>query len=101
MTEPQELSAFTPQILASEEIRAHARKELGKAFQNKWAAFERGESLDDLYDLVSEAKWSKICEDAGGFEGAAPDNDTFSINISRIGPVFFVSACEIKCLSDA
>lgn len=96
MTEPQELSAFTPQILASEEIRAHARKELGKAFQNKWAAFERGESLDDLYDLVSEAKWSKICEDAGGFEGAAPDNDTFSINISRIGPVFFVSACEFE-----
>jgi hypothetical protein len=96
MTEPKELSAFTPQLLASEEIRAYAKKEWGEAFQDKWAAFERGESLDDLYELVSEAKWSEICEDAGGFEGAAPDNDTFSINISRIGSVFFVSACEFE-----
>lgn len=96
MTEPQELFAFTPQLLASEEIRAYAIKELGEAFQDKWAAFELGKNLDDLYDLVSEAKWSEICEDAGGFEGAAPDNDTFSINISRIGPVFFVSACEFE-----
>ena len=96
MTEPQELSAFTPQLLASEEIRAYPRKELSEAFQDKWAEFESSESLEDLYDLVSEAKLSKIFEGAGGFEGAAPNSDTFSVNISGLGSVFFISTCEFE-----
>jgi hypothetical protein len=94
MTHPQDLSDFTPQLLASEEIRAYAKKEWGQSFQDKWTAFECGESLDGLYELVSEAKMSEICENLGGFEGAAPDNDTFLIQTYRIGPVFFVNASE-------
>ena len=94
MLEPKDISDFKDQLLASEEIRALAEKEWGEAAIEKWTAFERGEDLDDLYDLISNAKWGSFCENLGGPAAAAPDNDVFYIQVARIGPVFFISACE-------
>jgi len=97
MNGPKDISEFKDAILASEEIRALVKKELGEYADEKWAAFQRGENLDDLYDLISD---NGTCygEEVGGFEGAAPDNDTFPITIWRIGPLFFVTANEFDDL---
>jgi hypothetical protein len=98
MTRPRDLSAFTDNLLASEEIRSLASSEWGEAVGEKWAAFERGEQLGDLHDLVLGAKDDAVYDDVGSFEGAGPDDDTFDIEIKRIGPVFFVTANEFDDL---
>jgi hypothetical protein len=98
MTKPQDLAAFTDKLLASEEIRSLASGEWGESANEKWATFERGEQLDDLHDLVLGAKDGALYDYVGSFEGAGPDDDTFDIEIKRIGPVFFVTANEFDDL---
>jgi hypothetical protein len=97
MINPQDIAEFKDAILASEEIRALVQEELEKDAVEKWAAFQRGGSLDDLYELISD---NETCYGAvvGELEGAAPDNDTFAIQIWRIGPLFFVTANEFAPL---
>jgi hypothetical protein len=97
MNGPKDISEFKDAILASEEIHALVQKELGKEADEKWAAFQRGENLDDLYDLISD-NGTCFGEEVGDFEGAAPDNDTFPITIWRVGPLFFVTAPEFDDL---
>jgi hypothetical protein len=97
MSRPQDISEFKDSILASEDIHALVKEELGKEADEKWAAFQRGENLDDLYDLISD-NGTCFGEEVGGFEGAAPDNDTFPISIWRVGPLFFVTANEFDDL---
>jgi hypothetical protein len=97
MPKPKDISEFKEAILASEEIHALVKKELGQEADEKWAAFQRGENLDDLYELISD---NGTCagEVVGELEGAAPDNDTFPITIWGIGPLFFVTANEFDVL---
>jgi len=97
MSTPKDISEFKDAILASGEIHALVQKELEKEADGKWAAFQRGESLEDLHDLISD---NGTCygEIVGELEGAAPDNDTFAIDIWRIGPLFFVTANEFDTL---
>jgi hypothetical protein len=97
MNKPKEISEFKEAILASEEIHDLVKKELGKQADEKWAAFQRGENLDDLYELIID-NGTCFGEEVGGFEGAAPDNDVFPITIWRIGPLFFVTANEFDPL---
>jgi hypothetical protein len=94
MTEPKDISVFKDQLLASEEISSLALSEWGMEANEKWAAFERGEALDNLYMLLLDAKCGPFCENLGGPAAAAPDNDVFYIQVARIGPVFFITACE-------
>jgi hypothetical protein len=97
MPKPKDISEFKDAILASEEIHAFVQKEFGKVADEKWEAFQRGENLDDLYELISD---NGTCagEVVGELEGAAPDNDTFPITIWGIGPLFFVTANEFDDL---
>ena len=97
MSGPRDISEFKDAILASEEIHAFVKEELGKEADEKWSAFHRGEELEDLYDLIGD---NGICvgEVVAELEGAAPYNDTFSIDIWRIGPLYFISANEFDSL---
>jgi hypothetical protein len=97
MTSPRDISEFKEAILASEEIHALVKEELGKEADEKWAAFQRREDLDDLYELIGD-NGNCFGEEVGGFDGAAPDNDVFSITIWRVGPLFFVKANEFDDL---
>ena len=95
MTKPKDISEFKDSILASEEILALVKKELGKDADEKWAAFQRGETLDDLYDLLGDNKGEPgIGEMVDSIDGAAPDNDTFQIEIWRLGPAYWIRANE-------
>jgi hypothetical protein len=97
MSAPKDIAEFKDAILDSEDIHALVQKELGKDADQKWAAFQRGESLDDLYELITD---NETCHGdvVGELEGAAPENDTFAIQIWRIGPLFFVTANEFDPL---
>lgn len=87
-----QLAPFTQQLITSDEIRILAAKYCGDDFERQWAAFERGDELDVLYALVSEA--SHECDPVDGFTGAVPDSHTFSIDVRRIGPLYFVRVEE-------
>ena len=97
MSDPIDISEFKEAILLSEEIHGLVQQELGKEAEEKWAAFQRGENLDDLYELISD-NGTCFGEEVGGFEGAAPDNNVFPITIWRVGPLFFVTANEFDPL---
>ena len=97
MSDPRAISEFKEAILVSEEIHDLVKKKLGNQADEKWAAFQRGENLNDLYELISD-NGSCFGEEVGGFDGAAPDNDVFQITIWRVGPLFFVTANEFDPL---
>jgi hypothetical protein len=98
MKPPRDITDFKDAILSSKEIHELVKKEFEEEADEKWAAFQRGEDLDDLYITISDNQTCG-CESVGGFKGAAPYNDTFSIDIWRIGPLFFVTALEFDDLA--
>lgn len=96
MSSPIDLSEFQQEILDSEEVRQLVWKELGeKKAPKKWEAFQKGEELDDLYTLLVDNKWSTgIGEMVDAINGAAPDNDTFQIEIWRLVSAYWIRANE-------
>jgi hypothetical protein len=96
MSSPIDLSEFQQEILDSEEVRQLVWKELGeKKAPKKWKSFQKGEELDDLYTLLVDNKWSTgIGEMVDAINGAAPDNDTFQIEIWRLVSAYWIRANE-------
>jgi len=94
MPHPKELSKFKDLLLASEEIRALVVREGGVEATEKWAAFQRGENLDDLYEIVEAETYERSGAPVASIDGAAPDDDVFAIDIHQVGPVFFITANE-------
>ena len=96
MSSPIDLSEFQQEILDSEEVRQLVWKELGETKAPKnWETFQKGEELDDLYTLLEDNKWSTgIGEMVDAIDGAAPDNDTFQIEIWRLVSAYWIRANE-------
>ncbi|MEI7775742.1 MAG: hypothetical protein WCK17_13315 [Verrucomicrobiota bacterium] len=94
---PKDISEFKDAILASEEIQALVQKELGKDADEKWAVFQGMGILDELYEMISD-NGTYYGDVVSELEGAGPHNDTFAIQIWRIGPLFFVTANEFDPL---
>ena len=96
MSEPIELSDFQQEILSSEEVRQLVWKELGeKIAPKKWESFQKGEDLDELFALLEDNKWvNGIGEMVDAIDGAAPDNDTFQIEIWRLVSAYWIRANE-------
>jgi hypothetical protein len=96
MSSPVELSDFQQDILASEEVHQLVWKEFGeKIAPKKWASFQKGEDLEDLFTLLEDNKWSTgIGEMVDAIDGAAPDNDTFQIEIWRLVTAYWIRANE-------
>ena len=96
MSSPVELSDFQQDILASEEVHQLVWKEFGeKIAPKKWESFQKGEDLEDLFTLLEDNKWSTgIGEMVDAIDGAAPDNDTFQIEIWRLVTAYWIRAHE-------
>ena len=96
MSSPVELSDFQQDILASEEVHQLVWKEFGeKIAPKKWESFQKGEDLEDLFTLLEDNKWSTgIGEMVDAIDGAAPDNDTFQIEIWRLVTAYWIRANE-------
>ena len=95
MNGPKDISEFKDAILASKEIHSLVKKELGKEADDKWTAFQKGENLDDLYDLLGDNRSEPgIGEMVDAIDGAAPDNDIFQIEIWRLVTAYWIRANE-------
>ena len=97
MNKPKEISEFKEAILASEEIHDLVKKELGEQAYEKWAVFQRGENLDDLYELISNNA-TEYGEELDELEGAGPEDDVFPITVWKIGPLYLITAPEFEPL---
>ena len=97
MSDPRDISEFKGAILASEEIHDLVKKELGEQAYEKWAVFQRGENLDDLYELISDNA-TEYGEELDELEGAGPEDDVFPITVWKIGPLYLITAPEFEPL---
>jgi len=93
MSAPKDLSQFKDLLLQSEEIHSLVLKHSDKGAE-QLESFLRGETLNDLYEIIEEESHERAAEPVSFIEGAAPDNDVFHINIHKLGPVFFITANE-------
>lgn len=94
---PKDISEFKKAILASAEIRALVKTECGNQSDEKWADLQRGLDLGWLYSLIHD-NMHRRCNLVSTIKGAAPDDDTFDIDIFRLGPLFSVTAIEFDSL---
>ena len=95
MSSPNELSAFEQALPASEEVRGLVWNEYGKTKAPKrWEAFQEGENPDDFYALLEERIGELGQNRVDVIKAAAPDHDTFEIEIWKVGPVYLIKANE-------
>jgi len=97
MPKPKDISEFQESILASEEIHDLVKEKLGEQAYEKWVAFQRGENLDDLYELISDNA-TEYGEELDELEGAGPEDDVFPITVWKIGPLYLITATEFEPL---
>jgi len=96
MSDPVDIESFLPDLLASEEVKSIIWKEYGKKeAPKKWETFQKGEEIDELYDLLENNKCnSDFGEMVDAIDGAAPDNDIFQIEIWRLVTAYWIRANE-------
>lgn len=106
MAEPRSAEEFVGLLLKSKEVVAACKGELcGKAADVIGRA-KKGDTTDFL-DWFEDWRMSNTDTIAEEIDGAAPDNDTFAIEIVEAGPLFWIRAnefddiCYFKSLEDA
>jgi hypothetical protein len=93
MTEPRPADEFLEMLLKSKEVVAACRADLGSDAEVTLAEASKGNAADFL-DWFSNWRTEGTEELVHQIEGAAPYNDTFSININRSGPLYWIRAVE-------
>jgi hypothetical protein len=97
MTEPRSAEEFLDLLLKSEEVVSACRAGLSEKAPDVIGRAEKGDALDFLewFEEWRLNDWGKPVEQ---LEGAAPDNDTFSINVYQTGPLFWIKANEFDAI---
>ena len=93
MKEPKPLRQFKAVLLKSKAIKKLITEHYGSEAKERLNQFEAGE-IDDLLDLIEENKFEMSGSPEDTIDGAAPDNDTFEIEIWAVGPVYCIRAPE-------
>lgn len=97
MTEPQPSEHFLDLLLQSEEVVAACKAALGERSDDVIARAARGDTTDFI-EWFEEWRLNDWGEPVEQLEGAAPDNDTFSINIYKSGPLYWIKANEFDAI---
>jgi hypothetical protein len=97
VTEPRSAEEFLDLLLKSEEVVSACRDGLSEKAADVIGRAEKGDSLDFLewFEEWRLNDWGKPVEQ---LEGAAPDNDTFWINVYQTGPLFWIKANEFDSI---
>lgn len=102
MAEPRPSEDFVYLLLKSEEVLTACKAELGDLATS---VIDRAGNDDtgNFLDWFEEWRMNDHEDLVFQLEGAAPYNDTFSININRSGPVYWIRALEFddECYFDS
>src|SRR3954470_23897233 len=90
--EPRPLTAFVGRLLKSKQVRKLVADHYGTAAKERMKQF-RGGDVDDLLDLFEDEKQNRS-KVVNVFAGAAPDDNTFDIQIRTFGSVYWIAASE-------
>lgn len=93
MTDPRPAEDFVDLLLNSKEVADACRSELGTGADTVLANASSGNPAEFL-DWFANWRLEGTEELVHQLEGAAPDNDTFWININRSGPLYWIRAVE-------
>ena len=97
MSEPRPAEHFLDLILKSDEVVAACEGELGEGSSDVIARAAKGDTTDFI-DWFEEWRLTDWGEPVEQLEGAAPDNDTFWINIYKTGPLYWIKANEFDAM---
>lgn len=102
MAEPRPSEDFVYLLLKSEEVLTACKAELGDLATS---VIDRAGNDDtgNFLDWFEEWRMNDHEDLVFQLEGAAPYNDTFSININRSGPLYWIRALEFddECYFDS
>ncbi len=84
-------------LLKSEEVFSACRAGLSEKAADVIGRAEKGDALDFL-EWFEEWRQNDLGDPVEQLEGAAPDEDTFSINIYQTGPLFWIKANEFDAI---
>ena len=93
MTEPRPAEHFLDLLLNSEGVVAACKAALGERSADVIARATQGDTTDFL-EWFEEWRLNDLGDPVEQLEGAAPDDDTFSIDIHQTGPLFWIQANE-------
>jgi hypothetical protein len=97
MTEPRPAEQFLDLLLKSEETAAACKAEFGEKAVDVIGRATKGDTTDFL-EWFEEWRRNDLGEPVEQLEGAAPDNDTFWINIYKTGPLYWIKANEFDAI---
>jgi hypothetical protein len=97
MTEPRSAEEFLDLLLKSEEVVAACRAGLSEKAADVIGRAEKGDALDFL-EWFEEWRQNDLGDPVEQLEGAAPDEDTFFINVYQNGPLFWIKANEFDAI---
>jgi hypothetical protein len=93
VTEPRSAEEFLDLLLRSEEVVSACRAGLSDKAADVIGRAEKGDALDFL-EWFEEWRQNDLGDPVEQLEGAAPDDDAFSIDIYQTGPLFLIKANE-------
>lgn len=97
MTEPRPAEQFLDLLLKSEEVVSACKAEFGEKSADVIGRATKGDTTDFL-EWFEERRLNSLGDPVERLEGAAPDNDTFWINIYKIGPLYWIKANEFDAI---
>jgi len=91
---PHPLITFKDKLLKDGDVIKLLKDYYGEEFELYIKAFKNGSDEDiDLECILNDDLWESSTTDIS-FEGAGPENDTFFIQIMKLGPLYFIQANE-------
>lgn len=93
MKDPKPLKEFVAVLLKSKAVKELIAVHYGSEAKERMEQFKAGE-IDDLLDLIEENKFEMSGSPEDTIDGAAPDDDVFSIELWAVGPVYCIRANE-------
>jgi hypothetical protein len=93
MTEPRPADEFLDRLLKSKEVIAACRAGLSEKAADVIRRAGKGDAPDFL-EWFEEWRQNDLGDPVEQLEGAAPDDDTFSIDVYQTGPLFWIKANE-------
>lgn len=97
MNEPRPADEFLETLLKSKDVIVACRDGLSEKAADVLERAGKGDASDFL-EWFEEWRQNDLGDPVEQLEGAAPDDDTFSIDVYQTGPLFWIKANEFDAI---